>query len=94
LATPSKRLSVWQAGLPEADARRIEAALVANHLPVQLDPAVTADSILAALGNDKKVSADGQNRWVLLKQLGRAESGILVASELVSRAVELLKTKP
>ena len=86
-------LSVWQASLPEADARRIEAALLANHLPIQLDAAVTMDSILAGLGNDKKVAADGQNRWVLLKQLGKAESDFQLAPHFVQAAVERI-TQP
>ena len=85
-------LSVWhpETNLPEADARRIEAALAANHLPTQLDPAVDRAAILAALGNDKKVAADGGNRWVLLKKLGEAESGLEVPLDLVARAVELI----
>jgi 3-dehydroquinate synthase len=83
-------LSVWNAGLPEADAKKIEAALKENHLPLQLDPAVDSASILAALGNDKKVAADGANRWVLLKKLGEAESGFALSSEFVAKAVELL----
>jgi 3-dehydroquinate synthetase len=83
-------LSVWQAGLPEADAKRIEAALVANQLPIQLDPAVDPDSVLAALGNDKKVAADGQNRWVLLKQLGKASSGVQLAHDQVTKALAIL----
>jgi len=85
-------LSVWhpETNLPEADARSIEAALAANHLPTQLDPAVNRAAVLAALGNDKKVAADGGNRWVLLKKLGEAESGLEVPLDLVTRAVELI----
>jgi 3-dehydroquinate synthase len=83
-------LSVWQAGLPEADAKRIEAALVANQLPIQLDPSVDPAFVLAALGNDKKVAADGQNRWVLLKQLGKASSGVQLAHNQVTKALAIL----
>jgi 3-dehydroquinate synthase len=83
-------LSVWQAGLPEAEARRIEAALGANALPVTLKPEVDRDAILAALGNDKKVAGDGKNRWVLLTKLGEAKSGWELAGEVVERAVKLL----
>jgi 3-dehydroquinate synthase len=85
-------LSVWhpETNLPEAEARRIEAALAANHLPTQLDPAVDRAAILAALGNDKKVAADGGNRWVLIKELGEAKSGLTVAPDLVARAVEFI----
>jgi 3-dehydroquinate synthase len=85
-------LSVWhpETKLPEADARAIEQALLDNDLPLELDPGVSKDAILAALGNDKKVAADGGNRWVLLKKLGEAESGFQVAPDLVARAVDLI----
>jgi 3-dehydroquinate synthase len=83
-------LSVWQAGLPEAEAKRIEAALVANGLPVKIDPKVDRAAILGALGNDKKVAADGRNRWVLLKKLGEATSGHDLANDVVEKAVDLL----
>jgi 3-dehydroquinate synthase len=83
-------LSVWQADLPEADARRIESALAANNLPLVLKPEVDRAAILAALGNDKKVAADGRNRWVLLKSLGEATSGYELPTDLVEKAVDLL----
>jgi 3-dehydroquinate synthase len=83
-------LSVWQSGLPESDAKRIEAALSANHLPLVLKPEVDKTAILAALGNDKKVAADGQNRWVLLRSLGHAENGFEIAADVVQRAVDHL----
>jgi len=83
-------LSVWKAGLPEADARRIEAALTANRLPITLKPGVDRAAILSALGNDKKVAADGQNRWVLLKTLGEATSGWELPADMVEKAVNLL----
>jgi 3-dehydroquinate synthase len=83
-------LSVWKLGLPEADAKWIEAALSANGLPLTLKPDVDRAAILGALGNDKKVAADGQNRWVLLKSLGEATSGWELPAELVEKAVDLL----
>jgi 3-dehydroquinate synthase len=83
-------LSVWHAGLPEADAKRIEAALSANHLPVALKPEVDRAAIVNALGNDKKVASDGKNRWVLLKSLGEATSGWELQLDMVERAVSLL----
>lgn len=83
-------LSVWKAGLPEADARRIEAALTASQLPLTLKPGLDRAAILSALGNDKKVAADGQNRWVLLKSLGEATSGWELPADLVEKAVEVL----
>jgi 3-dehydroquinate synthase len=83
-------LSVWHAGLSETDARRIEAALAASNLPLVLRPEVDRAAILSALGNDKKVAADGQVRWVLLKSLGEATSGHELAGDLVEKAVDLL----
>ena len=83
-------LSVWQAGLSEAEARRIESALAASQLPLTLKSDVNRTTILAALGNDKKVAADGKNRWVLLKRIGEASSGHELPEELVEKAVDLL----
>ncbi len=86
-------LSVQQAGLPQLDADRIEGALKANDLPISLKPGVSSDSVLAALGNDKKVAADGRNRWVLLSSLGEAKSGCEISSDLASQAVYRLTLK-
>ena len=83
-------LSVWEAGLAETDAKKIEAALLDNDLPLELDPAVDREAVLTALGNDKKVAADGGNRWVLLEKLGEAKSGITLERSLVEKAVSLL----
>jgi 3-dehydroquinate synthase len=87
-------LSRQETGLAQEDARDIEVALLANQLPVVLDPAVKSEDILAALGNDKKVAADGENRWVLLTRIGEAETGRKIAPEKVARAVEYLRTHP
>jgi 3-dehydroquinate synthase len=85
-------LSVWhpETQLPEAEARAIEQALHKSGLPLALDPGISKDAILAALGNDKKVAADGGNRWVLLKKLGEAESGYTLSPALVERALSIL----
>lgn len=83
-------LSVWHAGLSETEARRIEAALSANALPVTLKGEVERGAILAALGNDKKVASDGKNRWVLLKSLGEATGGWELPGDGVEKAVNLL----
>jgi 3-dehydroquinate synthase len=85
-------LSVWQAGLPEVDARRIEKAMNANTLKVKLNAKVERSAILAALGNDKKVASDGKNRWVLLNKLGEAKSGWELPGEVVEKAVNMLYT--
>jgi 3-dehydroquinate synthetase len=80
--------------LSQEDARDLEVALIANQLPVTLDPAVDSPAILTALGNDKKVAADGNNRWVLLPELGQSESGRTLSPELVARAIEHLRIPP
>jgi 3-dehydroquinate synthase len=87
-------LSRREAGLSQEDARDLDLALINNQLPVVLDPEVDSQAILAALGNDKKVAADGVNRWVLLTEMGHAESGRIISPELAAQAVEYLRTHP
>ncbi len=87
-------LSRREAGLAQESARDIDVALIANQLPVVLKPEVDSQAILAALGNDKKVAGDGGNRWVLLPELGQAESGKIISPEIVAQAVEYLRTHP
>jgi len=87
-------LSRREAGLSQEDARDLDLALIANNLPVVLDKDVDSQAILAALGNDKKVAADGVNRWVLLTKLGHDESGRIVSPGLVVQAVEYLRIHP
>jgi 3-dehydroquinate synthase len=87
-------LSRREAGLSQEDARDLDVALIANQLPVVLDKRVDSQAVLAALGNDKKVAADGVNRWVLLTKMGVAESGRVVSPALVAQAVEYLRTHP
>jgi 3-dehydroquinate synthase len=81
-------------GLSQEAARDLDVALIANQLPVVLKPEVESQAILGALGNDKKVAADGGNRWVLLTEIGKAESGRVVPPEFVAQAVEYLRTHP
>jgi 3-dehydroquinate synthase len=83
-------LSVGQAGMSEAEARQIEAALEANHLPTRLHPSVDKEAILSALGNDKKIAADGGNRWVLAKTIGDATSGWEISSDFSRTQIFLL----
>ena len=87
-------LSRREAGLSQEDARDLDLALIANQLPVVLKLEVDSHAILAALGNDKKVAADGANRWVLLPKMGEAESGKMISPELVAQAVEYLRNHP
>jgi 3-dehydroquinate synthase len=87
-------LSRREAGLSQEDARDLDLALLANQLPVVLDKEVDSQAILAALGNDKKVAADGLNRWVLLTKMGEAESGRVISPALVEQSVQYLRTHP
>jgi len=59
--------------------------LAAHGLPGER-PKVTAEAVLAAAGGDKK-SRGGRLRWVLLRGLGRAETGREVPDEVVAGAV-------
>lgn len=65
------RLSVEKSGLSPADGDRILRALAAYDLPTVLENDVSDESILSAMGRDKKFEA-GQIRFVLLKSLGDA----------------------
>jgi 3-dehydroquinate synthase len=87
-------LSVWhpETQMPEADARALEEAILDNDLPLTLDPAISGESVLAALGNDKKVAADGGNRWVLLSHLGQARSGYVIEAALVEKTLQKIMT--
>jgi 3-dehydroquinate synthase len=65
------RLSVTKAGLDPAAGDRIISALKTYGLPATLADDVPDESILTAMGRDKKFEA-GQIRFVLLKSLGDA----------------------
>jgi 3-dehydroquinate synthetase len=52
-------------------------------------PDVSAESVLAAIPRDKK-SRGGQARWVLPRELGRAEFGISVPDPVVAEVVGCL----
>ncbi len=64
------RLSVANAGLPSADARRIEALLDRLGLPQRL-PAIPIGRLRAAMQRDKK-ARNGMMRWVLTPRMGHA----------------------
>jgi 3-dehydroquinate synthase len=83
-------LSVGQALLPESEAKQVEAALAANHLPTRLDASVDKEAVHAALGNDKKIAADGGNRWVLMRSIGTASTGWEISPEISRRQILLL----
>ncbi|HEY4027181.1 MAG TPA: 3-dehydroquinate synthase family protein, partial [Candidatus Dormibacteraeota bacterium] len=65
-----------------------DALLEAFALPGQL-PSVTADAVLAAVPRDKKSRA-GTVRWVLPREMGRAQVGVEVPDEVVSAVVRSL----
>jgi 3-dehydroquinate synthase len=89
-------LSHWEGTLSLEEVHALEKALLANGLPVHLDEPddsnalLLTNSILQALGNDKKVASDGKNRWVLLKSLGEAETGIEIDAKQVEAALNVL----
>jgi 3-dehydroquinate synthase len=67
---------------------RQDRLLEAFGLPGQLPP-VSAESVLKALPRDKK-SQGGAPRWVLPRELGRAQVGIQVPDEVVAEVVRCL----
>jgi 3-dehydroquinate synthase len=73
---------------PEELVARQDALLEAFGLPGQLPP-VTADAVLAAVPRDKKARA-GSVRWVLPREMGRAQVGVRVPDEVVAGVVRSL----
>ena len=65
-----------------------DALLAAFGLPGEL-PAVTADAVLAAVPRDKKSRA-GAVRWVLPREIGRAQVGVEVPGPVVAGVVRAL----
>jgi len=57
-------------------------------LPGELPP-VTSDAVLAAVPRDKK-SVGGSVRWVLPREMGKAQLGMRVPAEIVASAVRAL----
>lgn len=78
------RLGLCDPELPAAQ----DGLLAGVGLPEPL-PQVRLEDVLAALAHDKK-SAGGQVRWVLPRELGRAEPGHLVPDDLVRTVLEEL----
>ena len=67
---------------------RQEALLEAFALPGEL-PRTTADAVLAAVPRDKKSRA-GSVRWVLPREMGRAQVGVEVPNDVVAAVVRSL----
>jgi 3-dehydroquinate synthase len=61
-------LSQQKCGLSSAEVASIEAALLANHLPLTVS-GISRETVRSALKLDKKAHS-GVNRWVLLPRLG------------------------
>jgi shikimate kinase / 3-dehydroquinate synthase len=77
--------------LSDADALRAEVAdlLAEQRLPTMLDPAVSIDGVVEAIGRDKKRTSEGLG-FVLLEQPGEPRWGEPVADDRVRAAVEEL----
>jgi 3-dehydroquinate synthase len=82
------KLSSAVAGLPAADARRIEALFRRAGLPAEiyLTPRQRA-RLLAAMRLDKKVSG-GEIRFVLARRIGKAEAGLNAPPALVASLLQ------
>jgi shikimate kinase / 3-dehydroquinate synthase len=78
--------------LSGADGLRTEVeGLLASHgLPVSLDPAISVDDVVEAIGRDKKRTAEGIG-FVLLEEPGRPRWGESVEPDRVRAAVEELR---
>jgi 3-dehydroquinate synthase len=79
------RIAVELGLCPPALVARQDSLLEAFALPGPL-PATTADAVLAAVPRDKKSRA-GSVRWVLPREMGRAQVGVEVPSEVVASVV-------
>jgi 3-dehydroquinate synthase len=86
------RLSVLVAGLPEAEAARLESLLVRYGLPVRT-AAASLDAILGFLAMDKKVEAGGPV-WVLTARLGTATVADQIPERAVRAAVSYILEEP
>ena len=78
------RLSVVVAGLPAADAQRVETLLRRAGLPVAIHLTTRQQArLFQAMRLDKKVSG-GQIRFVLARRIGRVEAGQNAPPELIA----------
>ncbi len=84
------RLSVDQAGLPEAECARVVAKLEEFGLPVRVPADLSVDEILQAMGRDKKFEG-GTIRFVLTERLGSAFVSAAVSADDVRRVIEDLR---
>lgn len=84
-------LSRAKAGLPAEDEALALGLLAQFHLPLELDPAIPTERVLALLGTDKKFEA-GSIRFVLSGGLGDAFLSREVTLAEVTAAIEHLRT--
>jgi len=84
-------LSVRLAGLPQDQADRVKDVIMACGLPTSIPSHIPTDSILTALGRDKKFDA-GAIRFVLTKQLGTAFVSDKVTLDEVTKAIARITT--
>jgi 3-dehydroquinate synthase len=84
-------LSESCAGLDPADSRRLLALLEQFGLPLTLQEDITTSAILAHLQRDKKFLGDTRT-FVLLERNGHAVLSTSVPEDLVTEAIEILRT--
>ncbi len=78
--------------LPEIDVRRIEAAIVANKLPLSY-PDADSEKLLDVMSRDKKVRS-GSINWVLTPHIGEALTTKDVPDEAVRHVLDVIRTEP
>lgn len=86
------RLSVEKAGLSEAEAEKVVAALEAFQLPTRIPSDLETDALMEAMGHDKKFES-GQVRFVLLERLGSAFLSSSVTAGEIRVILENLKDR-
>ena len=84
------RLSLASARLPQKDLAAIEAMLVQFGLPTKLPKTISTESILTAMGKDKKFSG-GAIRFVLTSGIGDAFLSSHIGIEDIRREIEALR---
>ena len=83
-------LSERHAGLPAADSQRILSLLRKFHLPLELEPSITTDTVMEKLSRDKKFDS-GSIRFVLLRRAGDAYVDATLQPNDLRDAIEHLR---
>ncbi|MCB1225438.1 MAG: 3-dehydroquinate synthase [Verrucomicrobiales bacterium] len=84
-------LSVQHAGLPQADAQRIERTLAAFDLPLVLEDRFSTRTLMDIAARDKKFE-QGAVRFVLLRELGDAFVSADISASDMDAALDYLRT--